>query len=579
MYRPNLIYQFVAILIATLIPLSSFAKEEWDESAKRRKAEYIYIEATKYSDDNNGQHYSLLNHALNLDPNDTGIGFYKGFYDVYLSKDSTELENGIEFMRRHFVAHPEDYHSSNFYGLFCKKIGLHDESLKVWHTLDSIFPQKTNISLQYAEALTSTADTANILKSIDIYNRIEIAEGRDIGTTQRKAVNYILIGDTISAINEVDSLLATSPQNSEYNVFAGIIYDAIIQDDEKTLDYYNKACQYDPSNGYAFYKRAMFYNEIGDSVAFDREVFNVLKHDELDIEVKTELLTGYIRQLYNDKSQQPRIEELLTILQEQHPHQSGIHELYSAYLAAIKDFPRAAEQLSYVLDIDPSDPNKWGQYILLCNQTEDEAQVTNAITRALHYFPENPGLLYYSGMAYSLLDRQDEAKNLYEKALSLATEQEQKSNILCSIGDMYYKTEMLDSAFVYYEKAIEVNPYNLLALNNYSYYLAVKGIDLDKAEKMSAITIAAEPENANSLDTYAWIFFKKKNYEMARKYIDEALKHSEGEAAELNSHAGDIYFMCGEPEKALEFWEKALKLDPNDELLRKKVKHKTFFYE
>ena len=32
-------------------------------------------------------------------------------------------------------------------------------------------------------------------------------------------------------------------------------------------------------------------------------------------------------------------------------------------------------------------------------------------------------------------------------------------------------------------------------------------------------------------------------------------------------------------EEALEYWKEALKLEPENELLKKKVKHKTYFYE
>ena len=32
-------------------------------------------------------------------------------------------------------------------------------------------------------------------------------------------------------------------------------------------------------------------------------------------------------------------------------------------------------------------------------------------------------------------------------------------------------------------------------------------------------------------------------------------------------------------DEAIDFWKKALKLDPENELLQKKVKHKTFFYK
>ena len=122
-------------------------------------------------------------------------------------------------------------------------------------------------------------------------------------------------------------------------------------------------------------------------------------------------------------------------------------------------------------------------------------------------------------------------------------------------------------------------PDNLLALNNCAYYLAVEGRDLDKAEEMSARTIKERPDDATSLDTYAWVMFRKKNYTEAMAYIDKAIANSEDPSEELYHHAGDIYFMNGEPQKALEFWEKALALDPDNELLQRKVKHKTYFYE
>ena len=189
-------------------------------------------------------------------------------------------------------------------------------------------------------------------------------------------------------------------------------------------------------------------------------------------------------------------------------------------------------------------------------------------------------LIYQSGLIYSVIEEPEKAMECFYKALPLSDyNHELKSDILCSMADSYYKNAMSDSAFVYYGKAIEVNPDNMLALNNYAYYLSEKGIDLDRAERMSARTVVAEPENVNSLDTYAWIFFKKKNYDMARKYIETALKYSEKPSAELNHHAGDIYFMSGDPQKALEYWKEALKLEPENELLKKKVKHKTYFYE
>jgi tetratricopeptide (TPR) repeat protein len=121
-----------------------------------------------------------------------------------------------------------------------------------------------------------------------------------------------------------------------------------------------------------------------------------------------------------------------------------------------------------------------------------------------------------------------------------------------------------------------------MALNNYAYFLIENGGDIDKAEKMSKESISSSPDNYTFLDTYAWIMFKKGDYQNAKIYQSSAIEKAEANddvSADLYYHYGDILFMTGEPDKALEYWEKALKLEPDNELLAKKVKYKTFFYE
>ena len=47
---------------------------------------------------------------------------------------------------------------------------------------------------------------------------------------------------------------------------------------------------------------------------------------------------------------------------------------------------------------------------------------------------------------------------------------------------------------------------------------------LEKAEKMSRLTIQLEPENPTYLDTYAWILFKSGKLNEAKKYIEKAIE-------------------------------------------------------
>lgn len=121
--------------------------------------------------------------------------------------------------------------------------------------------------------------------------------------------------------------------------------------------------------------------------------------------------------------------------------------------------------------------------------------------------------------------------------------------------------------------------------------MANTGQELDKALEMITRCLEIRPDDTNSLDTFAWVLFKLKRYEEAKDVIDQLLydenednpeddeEYTDENSEELLSHAGDIYFMNGDHKKAVEFWKKALELNPDDELLQRKVKHKTFFYE
>ena len=162
------------------------------------------------------------------------------------------------------------------------------------------------------------------------------------------------------------------------------------------------------------------------------------------------------------------------------------------------------------------------------------------------------------------------------------------SAILSTKGDILWRLGKAEEASAAYREAILLNPENYMAMNNFAYFNACEGTELGAAQLYASIATTAEPDNITYLDTYAWVYFKKKDYAKAKDIIDKAFKAAEDDgsgkvaiepSAEIYDHAGDIYFMNGEPKEAVKFWEKALELDPDNELIQRKVKHKTYFYE
>ncbi len=180
--------------------------------------------------------------------------------------------------------------------------------------------------------------------------------------------------------------------------------------------------------------------------------------------------------------------------------------------------------------------------------------------------------------------KSDEAIDLLRKAAgNPAFDSETRSDLVTSMGDALYRNGQTDSAFVYYDEAIRLNPANFLAMNNCAYFLACTDRDLDRALELIEKASAGRPDDPTTLDTYAWVLFKRRDYEKARELIDRTLALTEEAGEELSpellEHAGDIYFMLREPDTALAFWKRALELDPSSDLLKRKVTHKTYFYE
>lgn len=572
----------ILLIPLLLVAVSLAANDKRMEEEDKRKSDYIFMESLRQNAiGQEDAYYELLDYAGSLDRANTDIASTLGYYKIVLSNnDSSMFATGYRMLGSHFKEKPDDFYGSYLYGNVNDRLGFRREALNVWGTLDSIYPDKVEIAFKYAEALSASRDSADRAKAIDVYSRIERAEGKNLQVSSRKIRMYFASRDTSAIISELKQLLSSSPTSAEYNVFAGDIY-SLFADSDSALYYYSRACEMDSTSGLAYYSMANYYKSMGDSVAYDREVFRALKQDNLDLESKLKLLTSYIKELYDDPAQQPRIQDLFAVLIEQHPHEVDIHDLYCSYLVAIKDYSGAAEQQGYALDIDPSREERWRALVSLYMQAEDYNRAVEEGEEGIHYHPESPMLYLITATAYNQLKQNGKAIESLNRSLELTdpADNNARSRILCTIGDTYYMSAEKDSAFHYYDKAIAIDPGNLLALNNCAYYLACEGRDLDRAERMSAITVREQPENPTSLDTYAWVFFKKADYVLAKQYIDAAINYSEEPSAEIYHHAGDIYFMSGAPDRALEFWELAIELEPDNELLQRKVKHKTYFYK
>jgi tetratricopeptide (TPR) repeat protein len=169
-------------------------------------------------------------------------------------------------------------------------------------------------------------------------------------------------------------------------------------------------------------------------------------------------------------------------------------------------------------------------------------------------------------------EKYDESLKLLEEGVKYSGKNDKlKSQFFATIGDAYHSLGDSNTAFKYYDEALQIDELNLVVLNNYSYYLSLEKKDLKKAESMISRCVELEPGNSTYLDTYAWVMFQMERYFEAKYLIERALDNGGKVSDVILEHYGDILFKNGDTEKAMIQWNKALKLGEGSGKLEKKI--------
>ncbi len=631
--------RYTLLLIAALLAAMTIGAKapdplgrEAEQARAMAKARYIYLEAAAAkTDERYDDYYMLLRRAGALDPEDPFIAGDMAEMDLlspYI--DSLRAATAYEALKQRFLAAPSDLQLASAYIRVAGNKGRLDDLVQAWTLLDSVRPDRTDVSLSLAEVLVLKSlrgDTTAFGRALTIYDRLLGALPGDVGITSQKIRAYSARRDTAAIVAELQRLIASAPDNLQVNLYTGSTYTALALPDS-ALKYFDHALELEPESGEVFITRAQFFSQQGDSLAFDREVFNALAASDLDFEPKLDLLLNYAKILIRDSGDGARVRSMFEKLLETNPGEARLHSLYGSYEFTRDNYEGALEQFSYAVDLDPSDAELWGGYLTSLSRVRPASEVLTAMRRAIRLFPDN--LSFHLGAAGMLIydgDRQGALKQLDSVPSTALTDPIESSRYHTTRGDLLYALDMRDSAYTAYNEAIRLNPHNSMAMNNVAYFMALDSVNLSLARTYASLAVSEEPENPTYLDTYAWVEFRRKDYTEAKRLIDLALaaydehlevaidsteadsremaiirdalegtnvsiespddsiieedvveeETPETPSAEIYDHAGDIYFRNGLVQEAVQFWEKALMLKPDDELIKKKAVHKTYF--
>lgn len=599
MKRKDLSYFLLAITVLTAGIV--FAD---GNNPSRQKARYYYTQGSIEASANHmPQAYEYFKKAYETDSTYTDASFTYGSQRLFTQTDTLQSEHEImkslSMLQKYIDTYPADLYAGQMYGYLSTRLDTISEAIRVYERINSLMPKETQILVSLAEAYMMNRQSAEAISSLERYEAIE---GKTQPVSLKKITFLLAAGDTVAAVAESNALINAHPGDPFTYILKGNLYE-VIGDNDSVVAAFKEAEVIAPDNGAVKMSLANYYRNVGDSVMLDTKIYEALLSEDFELEDKLSILGDYLQTLIDEKGEKSRGDHLFTVLMSQYPHEPKLLDLTARYSAAKGDFQDAAEQIGYAIDLDATNEGYWAQLISYQIASDRYKEAVESYKKASGHFEPSKGLKSLYAGAASQLEDEDEAEKIieellaeYNPQLTINTTEDLTamraaldydglvwvSNLYDMAGDINYKKRDIDKAFNAYEKAIFFFPDNALALNNYAYFLAEEGGDLEKAKKMSRRSLDIDENNPTYLDTYAWILFKLKEYGEAKDYQEMAIELGQergDENAEYYSHYGDILFMNHEPEEALKNWEKALELDPENELLKKKVSNKTFFFK
>jgi tetratricopeptide (TPR) repeat protein len=415
-------------------------------------------------------------------------------------------------------------------------------------------------------------------KAVVVLDRAEDYYGiREPFTLQKQRI-YLRKNNLKSALLEGEKLIEAFPGNPNYVLNQveilfnnGKLDDALALVEEEIAKYPNQ-----PELRMAAYT---LLKEKGQNQTANDYLISAFENPDLDPEVKSKTFVS----LLNELQTEPRdllLNQMESLMLEIHPLDPKILEAIGERKKKKGDMPAAIGYYKKSLKADPKNADLLEQVILNSfGENADFKELEVYTTLGVDEFPEAAEFWFYDGVVKSSQKKDSVAVISLKKSLELnAGKNPQLEQVAFgSMGNSLYNLGEKDSAFLYFDKALRLNPNDEQVLNNYAYFLSLEKKNLEKAQKMAEKVVKKHPKNPTYLDTYAWVLFQMGSYEESFNYMKAAIDNDPDPSGVVMEHFGDILYHVGKVSEAISWWKKVEGSPEASKNLSRKIKEGKYY--
>ena len=505
------------VLGCTMWGFAQQVESEYNGKPDKRKNATFFSNGlqSKYREDTEGA-IRNFEQALRYMPDDAASMFElsEQYYNVGRTEDAFNI------IQKAAKLDPENKWYQIRLGMFYRNLEQYDKLTSLYESLTAQYPDDLDMLGELIENYLVTENYDKALAKMDL---LEKQIGRNDVITEQRLNIYRRQGQTKKLVSELQHLIEENPENLRYYNLLAQVYQENGKDKE-ALKMYEKIKEINPNDPYINVSLLEFYEKNGNKEKAFQELLAAIRNKNLDIATKANIWDYWM--LKNEKSSQIDVQarQCGEAFIETHPDNKLGYLILGSYYMMEQNAVKSKEIYQKTLAIDSTDFYSWQNLVISESRLNENEAVREHAIKALKYYPMQPVFYWYAGVASAVLKINDEAIDYLEKGRRYTTDKIQMANFDAFLGDLYHEEGDEEKAFEAYERTLRNDPDNVLVLNNYAYYLAVKNQDLDKALEMSTKAITAEPDNPTYLDTHAWVLYMKGDYKEAEKHMKKALK-------------------------------------------------------
>jgi len=448
---------------------------------------------------------------------------------------SGDLNSGLEILEKLVQENEKDSETNLILAQVYLVKGDRKKAISCYQNIISYEPENKEALLNLGNLLSET-EPQRALELYERYLNLEPSEIRVIDVNLKLATIYLKLDEPEKALDVYQKIIQNYP-DSEYAFLAYLNRAQIYEkkkDKEKAIQEYQSALSIEPNN-------STLYLKLG-AVCYEDKKYSQAK--EL-------------------------FEKVITL----DPKNLEAHYYLSFIAIEEKNWDQALAYLQKIVSVRKNDPKTYLQLSYLYSQKGQAKKALSALKKATKLDPNNYENFYFLGLAYQDLKKYSSAEKAYLRALELKPGY---TEVLVQLAILSEHQKQVDKAVAYFRQLLTLEPKNALALNYVGYTYAEKGTNLEEAEKLITQALELDATNAAYIDSLGWVYYQKKDYENALRYLERASQMIEDPI--IFDHLGDTYKKLGKLTEARDAWKKALKIDPKNKNLKRKLKEINYHF-